>query len=316
MGIAIAIRSAGFFLRRRDLLARGFNDHAIRAALAAHLIFRVRHGWYSVPDAPEPAIRAVRVGGRLTSVSALESYGLPVPRSAVLHVAVAPTSCRLRSYADRRVRLSGGEPVRVHWHDGRSSGTVWRVPIDDALVAAIATLPRDVAVACASAVMRRKRWGWSRLDAVFARVPERCRGWRRLVSRLDDSHGETYFRLWTADRGIPCEQQVQVSGVGRLDFRMGPRTWVEVDGAQHDPDWVGEHPSSWEGDHDRDATMAIDGHLVLRFTYRQLYADWPRVLAAVERAIADGNALEAYRARRPFRPRVLRKRRRSREKAP
>ncbi len=316
MGIATVIRSAGFFLRRRDLLARGYGDRAIRAALAAHQIFRVRHGWYSVPDAPEPAIRAVRVGGRLTSVSALESYGLPVPRSPALHVAVAPTSCRLRSHLDRRTRLAAGDPVRVHWSDLRQGGTVWRVSIDEALAEAIATLPRDPAVACASAVMRRRRWDARRLDAVFARVPARCRGWRALASSLDESHGETYFRLWTADRGIRCEQQVHVEGVGRLDFRLGPRTWVEVDGAQHDPDWVGEHPSSWEGDHDRDTTMAIGGHLVLRFTYRQLYADWPRVLAAVERAIADGDALDALRARRPFRPPALRKRRRIREKAP
>jgi very-short-patch-repair endonuclease len=164
--------------------------------------------------------------------------------------------------------------------------------------------------------MRRRRWTPHRLAAVFERVPARCRAWLGLVSALDDSHGETYFRLWIADRGIACEQQVHVPGVGRLDFRLGPRTWVEVDGAQHDPAWAGEHPSSWEGDHDRDTIMAIEGHLVLRFTYRQLYADWPRVLAAVERAIADGDALEALRARRPFRPPARRKRRRIPQKAP
>lgn len=307
-----SIRRGGLFLRRRDLLALGFTDPQIKSALARRRIFRVRHGWYSVPDAPEPAIRAVRVGGRLTSVSALESYGLRVPRREFVHVAVPGTASRLRRPDDRYQRLASADRVRVHWDDRRvGGGTVWRVSIDDALLAVLVEEPRDIAVACCSAVMHHKKLGPIRLDAIFRRAPARVQCWRGLVSALDESHGETFARLWLMDAGVQLEQQVAVRGVGRLDFKVGPHTYVEIDGGQHDPNWTGEGVSTWANDHDRDTTMAIEGDTVLRYIYRQLYGDWPRVLASIERTIADDLALTALRLRHPFRPRVRRKRRRS-----
>jgi very-short-patch-repair endonuclease len=311
------IRRSEFFLRRKDLLSLGYSDNRITAALASKQIFRVRHGWYSVPDAPEPAIRAVRVGGRLTSVSALESYGLPVPRRPELHVAVPETSSRLLSASDRRRRLPKGDGVRVHWTDrtGRG-GSVWRVSIEDALVAVLVDEPRDIAVACCSAVMRHTRWSEARMDAVFERAPERAQPWRVLVSALDDSHGESFMRLGFLDGDIAFEQQSHVRGAGRLDFKVGPHTYVEVDGAQHDPAWTGETPSSYENDHDRDTTVAIGGGCVLRYTYRQLYRDFPRVLAAIRKTVADDRELTARRLRHPCAPPASRKRRRSDPKLP
>ena len=303
------IRERGYFLRRRDLLAAGFNDGRIQRALREHRIFRVRQGWYSVPSAPDAGVRAVRVGGRLTGVSALEDLGLRVPRHASLHVAVKPTASRLRRATDRHARLLAADGVLVSWTETGIGGTPWRVSVPDALVAVISTEGRDVAVACCSAALRHRKITASALAEVFARASERARRWAGLPSALDDSHGETFVRLWLMDAGIPCEQQPHVAGVGHLDFRLSPHSYVEIDGGQHDPRWTGEGPSSYERDHDRDTSMSIDGARVQRFTYRQLYSDWPRVLAAIERAIADDLALTALRARRPYRP-VKRKRRR------
>lgn len=310
------LRSHGFFLRRRDLLALRYTDGHLRAALACKRIFRVRQGWYSVPDAPDAGVRAVRVGGRLTSLSALESYGLPVPRQPLLHVAVKATASRLRSQVDRRVRLSSVSGVAVHWVDRVRGGSPWRVSVADALLAVLVTEPRDVAIACCAAALQHRLLTPSAVDAIFERAPARVRGWRRLVSALDESHGETFFRLWLADVGRTCEQQVQIRGAGRFDFRLSPHVYVEIDGAQHDPSWTGESGSSWQNDLDRATTMAIRGDRVLHFGYRQLYTDWPRVMAAIERAIADDAALAARRRRHPYRPRTQRKRRRSGAKLP
>jgi very-short-patch-repair endonuclease len=296
------IRRSDWFLRRRDLLLLGYTDAAIRAALADHRIFRVRQGWFSVPDAPEAAVRAVRVGGRLTSISALESYGVPVPRRPGIHIAVKSTAARLRKSVDRRQRLDGEDGVHIHWVDrARLTHSRWRVSIDDALLQVLTDEPRDVAVACASLVMHRQKWTAQRMDAVFSRAPKGARAWRALVSGLDEAHGETFFRLWTGDAGIPSVQQVTVAGVGRIDFQVGPHTFVEIDGGQHDPDWTDTASNSWEADHDRDASMAITGDRVLRFTYRQLYRDFDRVILAVRRSIADDLALAAARRRRPYR---------------
>ena len=304
------IRSRGFFLRRRDLLALGHTDGAIRRALRDRRVFRVRQGWYSVPGASSTGVLAVRVGGRLTSFSALEDLGLRVPRQPNLHVAVRPTASRLRRSTDRRARLLSGDRVTVHWTSTGTGGTPWRVSVAEALGAILATESRDVAIACCSAALRHKKISRIALAAVFENAPMHARRWAALPSAKDDSHGETFFRLWTLDVGLVCEQQAYVHGVGHLDFRVSPNGYVEIDGGQHDPSWTGDSPSSWEGDHDRDTTVTIDGGRTLRVTYRQLYSDWPRVLAAVERMIADDLALIAYRRRHPFRP-VKRKRRRN-----
>jgi len=311
MHLDAVIRQRGFFLRRRDLLATGFTDTHIRAALAARRIFRVRHGWYSVPDAPEPGVRAVRVGGRLAGLSALETFGIPVPRRNRLEVAVRPTASRLRTPDDRRARLSGSGRTVVHWTDHRSAGLSWRVSVADALVSVLVTETRDVAVATLSAALHHQLVTRAQLDGVFARAPARVASWRSLVSALDEAHGETFYRLWTADVSMPCEQQVYIPGVGRFDFRVSAHTYVEIDGAQHDPDWTGDSASSWHNDLERATAMAIRGDRVLHFGYRQLYGDWAAVLAAVTRAIADDEALTARRRRHPYRPRAPQKRRRS-----
>ena len=295
------IRRRGFFLRRRDLLSRGYSDQQIATALGRHDIFRVRQGWYSVPDAPEEAVLAVRVGGRLTGISALQSYGLRVPRRDRLHIAVPIDACRLRRPQDRRRPLEADDRVRVHWVERPAPrASNWRVPIADALLVVLLEESRDIAVACCSAVMRYKFWTDAEMDAVFAAAPARVRRWRSLVCRLDDSHGETFVRLWLGDVGIPYESQPFIQGVGWLDGRVAPHTYVEVDGGQHDPLWTGDSPSSFEHDHQRDTAMAERGDRVLRCTYLQLYRQWASVLAAIRRAISDDLALSAYRQRHPL----------------
>ena len=280
-----------------------------------------------MPGAPDDAVRAVRVGGRLTGVSALESYGLRVPRREHMHVAVPNNARRLRAPLDRRRVLVATDRVRVHWIDSRreSHTSPWRVSIDDALLAVLIEEQRDVAVACASAVMRYQRWSRARLHAVFVRAPQRVQCWLALVSPLDDSHGETFARLWFHDAGIWFEQQPRVEAVGRLDFRVSPNVYVEIDGGQHDPSWTGEGGSTYENDHDRDAALAARHGHALRWTYRQLYTRWPQCVAALEAAVADDLELTARRLQHPTPPRALatlrrqyasRKRRSSRANAP
>lgn len=298
------IRRHGFFLRRRDLLAMGYTDAHLKQALVRKRIFRVRQGWYSVPDAPGEGIRAVRVGGRLTALSALLSYGMKVPHPSGLQVAVRPTASRLRSPDDRHLRLTRVAGVTVFWTD-QQSRSPWRTTVADALVAVLATAGRDVAVAACSAALQAQALRAWELDLVFDRAPARVRLWRALVSSLDESYGETYARLWFGDAGIRCEQQHKIDGVGWLDFRLRRNLYVEIDGGQH------AEPGQWEKDHVRDLAVAALGGRTIRLSYPQLLGQWPQVLAAIERAIADADALEARRRRHPYRARPKRKRRRS-----
>ncbi|WP_165070493.1 PDDEXK family nuclease [Marisediminicola senii] len=291
--IADTIARHDYFLRRRDLLALGFRDGHIRGELARRAIFRVRQGWYSIPSAPDAAVRAVRVGGRLTGTSALESYGIPVPHRPRLQVTVAATACRLRNPLDRHRRLSRSHDVGVQWTGQGGSiryESPWRVTVTEALAAVLRSEGRDVAVACADLALRFDMVTPADVATLFADAPRRTGRWHRLVDGRSDSHGETFVRLWLGDAGIRFEPQPRLAGVGRLDGRVSRYTYLEIDGSQHDAPTEGPvdaASSQFERDRHRDTVAAIDGKRVLRFTYRQLYTSWHMCLAAVRRAVAD-----------------------------
>jgi hypothetical protein len=113
----------GGVVSRRQLRAWGVDDGAIDvAAWYGWAVIRVRKGWYARADEPPQVLRAWRMGGRLTCVSALE-YHSGVAAGRVLHVEVANGSCQLRDPDDRKKRLGPDAPVVVHWtrHPGPGS---------------------------------------------------------------------------------------------------------------------------------------------------------------------------------------------------
>jgi very-short-patch-repair endonuclease len=74
---------------------------------------------------------------------------------------------------------------------------------------------------------------------------------------------------------------VSIPGVGRVDFLLGSRLVIEVDGTTfHD------RGSQFENDRRRDAELSARGYRVLRFSYRQILYDWPLVEAAIWAALA------------------------------
>ena len=70
----------------QDLLAAGFTRYQVAAMMRQGQLLRPRIGWYVAPWHDAAVVRAVRVGGRLTCVSAAASYGLPVPLDRRVHV--------------------------------------------------------------------------------------------------------------------------------------------------------------------------------------------------------------------------------------
>ncbi|HEY4225690.1 MAG TPA: hypothetical protein VGM70_07740 [Pseudolysinimonas sp.] len=77
-------------------------------------VIRVRKGWYARSDERPDVLRAWRVGGRLTCVSAA-AFHAGVPAGPVLHVEVPAGAVRLRDpdHADRRLQPDAA--VVVHW---------------------------------------------------------------------------------------------------------------------------------------------------------------------------------------------------------
>lgn len=290
------LRRRGPVARRKDLLAAGFVDAEIRAAMRARRIVRVRHGWYAPADTPQPVLTAVRVGGMVTGVEALRLRGIFLPRPDRVDIAVPANAAALRSPTSPRRRLSPRDPVKVHWITrprNHLSSSVWLASEDDALDLILRTATRELAVAACDGLVRYRGWGRARVDAAFARAPHRTQAWRRLIDGRSDSWGETALRLRLQDAGLPFEPQAEIPKVGRFDGRISPHVFVEIDGAQHDEGWTGDTESSFERDHAKDLGLALIGARSIRITYEMFANRWDDCLEAIRVAVA----LDVGRAR-------------------
>ena len=123
---------------RRELLVNGVDAGWIDvAAWYQRHVIRVRKGWYARTTERRDVLRAWRVGGRLTCVSALAFHeGLePGP---VLHVELPANAARPRNPDDRRRRLGPDAAVVVHWT--RHPGPGDRRAVSSAHAEAVAAL--------------------------------------------------------------------------------------------------------------------------------------------------------------------------------
>lgn len=91
-----------------------------------------------------------------------------------------------------------------------------------------------------------------------------------------DSGLESLLRFRLRPYGISLQSQVDIPGVGRVDFVLGDRVIIEVDGKLNH-----EAPPMRHKDLVRDAIAAGLGFTTLRFDYALVVHDWPSVLAAI-----------------------------------
>jgi hypothetical protein len=133
------IEGFGGLATRWQLRSRGVSaDEIDVAAWYGRWVIRVRKGWYARADENRDVIRACRVGGRLTCVSAIAFHEGSTP-PPVLHVEVPANTPRLRDPDARRRPLTQESPVVVHWTRYPGPGNVRAVTAAHA---------EDVAAAC------------------------------------------------------------------------------------------------------------------------------------------------------------------------
>ncbi|TFD20377.1 hypothetical protein [Cryobacterium sp. TMT2-23] len=295
----------GLFVKRATLRARGWSDGHLRGEVNRGTIVRVRKGWYSVPSAPQSAVEAFRIGGRLAGLSALKSYGIWTPATRKLHVSVPGGARALRRPTDMRARLHvlDGVRCRVTWGDDaweRRGDSVWRTSVHEALVHILNNHDRVTAIVCLDAALhsaREKGPGivFDDLGWIFARAPLRVQSWRSEVDGRAGAGGETEFRLKALAAGIPFVPQPFVRGVGNLDGQIGPSTFVEIDGTEwHD------NPLAFEVDRERDLLVAKENGRTLRFTYALLRKRWGLCVQAMVTALEHDYRHESSTAFPPF----------------
>lgn len=256
-----------------QLLAAGATADELSRAVHAGGLFRPRRGYYALGTAAPAAVTAVRVGGRLSCLSASASYGLWAGRDSRLHVTVPVKASRLRVPGDAVVR---------HWTTRLGGPDVWRVSAADCLRTVVRCAPREDAVAVLDLAISTGLVRLRQLPALFENEP----AWTAtIVSEArpgSESGVESIARQRLSRLGHVVEQQVHVSSVGRVDLRIDGALLVEVDGYAFHSD-----RAAFERDRHRDAELARRGHRVVRFSAAQVLDNWPQVEAAVTRALTS-----------------------------
>lgn len=267
-----------------ELLARGWSAYRLRSAVAAASIVRVRQGWYANAVADDVLVKAVRVGGRATCVTAAVQLGLWTVSDGRLHVSARPHTSRLRTPIDKRKRLSTNPDATavVHWSASSGSSRFLTSILDILRDMAMCQSP-EVTVATADCAIRGGLLTHDEWLGALSSLPPKL---RRLLARVDaraESMLESLMRFRLSMMGIETRLQVYVPKAGRVDLLIGSRLVIELDGWEF-------HKSreAFEEDRRRDAQLVSMGYCVLRFTYRQLRRSWHVVRAAVLACIARG----------------------------
>jgi very-short-patch-repair endonuclease len=284
VSIESSIRRRGGLAATHELHADGFTRADLRLALQHQRVFRVRQGWYAMPGVRPQLVQAVRVGGRLTCLSGIGLHGIWQFPTRVLHVSAPANSCRLREPTNKASRLNASSPVRVHWRDHEAAGNRFLLAPLDCLSDLIRCQQPEVVMTAVDSALHN---GLIRLDqwrGVLSVAPAETRRAMLEPEQRCESGTETLTRIRLLPYRLPVRPQVQIPGVGRVDFLIGERLVIEVDSAEYHTD-----PERFEGDRRRDAILSRLNYRVLRFSYVQVMYRWQEVEDAILAAVLRGD---------------------------
>lgn len=247
-------------------------------------MIRARQGHYVSPSLSAEEIRAVRVGGRLTGLSAARHHGIWTPERPRFQVRTGGHARALRTPDDPHRRLRPGSNL-ARWRVAVPLGTRTVVGVMDCLDDVIRTESPRVAFACTESALHLGLLSLRELERLRRGAPVNARrvlGW---CGRASESGTESLLSFDLRHAGIRFMQQVEIDSVGRVDFLVGTRLVIEVDSVAHH-----SSPETYERDRMRDARLSRLGYRVLRFSYRQLVSDPSLVMDAIVAALARGDA--------------------------
>ena len=147
---------------------------------------------------------------------------------------------------------------------------------ETALVVALQHLDPDDITCIADSLLQRRLMTRERLVAVAKSIGGSAFSAVVRADGLAESGIETRVRLWLESRGIAFRAQAVIVGVGRVDFLIGKRLVIEVDGKAHHTGVERFHR-----DRDRDLELKARGYEVIRLTYAHVVHDWERASARI-----------------------------------
>lgn len=256
---------------RIDMLRRhGVDLGDLRDAVTRQRLMRPVRGIYALPTAPEERLHAVVASGVVGCVSACESWGLPLVDAPSSTHLVVPHGTSYRGTPARLLALD-----RIHRHPDRPVDGGMERPAAAVDQAAWCTSPLQQ-LAILDAAMRLRLVNRSAVEAL-RHGPRRRREW--LAHHSDPSSAslpESFARIGLRMAGLAVRTQVEVPGVGRVDFLLENSLIVEVDGYAHHS---GKVP--FDNDRRRDRAALRLGLATMRFTYWDCTASLDQVVSSV-----------------------------------
>lgn len=281
--IAELVRRLGGMAQKQQLVRRGARDGDLTRAVRSGEVTRVRNGWYSTLPASDPRLRAVRVGGRLTGISAVVAQGGWAFAQPLLHVAVAPNASRLRGQWNRhsRHRVDAPRGVALHWESVELAerGTTMIAGIADVLTRVILDESFEDAIAALDWALHTGAIDRFDFEAMILTLPEHLRRIGEWVDAQCESFPESLARTRSRLAGHSVLSQVHVGDDDeRIDLLIDGCVGLEVDGER----W---HINRFEEDRRKDITMTIENIHAIRPAAVHVFGDWDRVARAIEVAL-------------------------------
>ena len=231
----------------------------------------LRRGWIQVGDRQEPAVEAVRRGGVLSCVSALDYHGVSVPEHHDVHV-------RGNRWAVSNRR---GPFCRRFGRPESEYGAIDDVAT--ALAHSVHCLDDEGIVMVCDSLVYLGMMSFDEIKHLFRSAPGRV---RRLLDKIDGramSGQESMIRFRLLRENVKLDIQVKIAGVGTVDILIGRWLIVELDGFE----FHGDRPH-FTSDRIRITDAQNLGYHLLPFSYDQVVLDKDKTHERIMTAIRNG----------------------------
>ncbi|QDE34314.1 DUF559 domain-containing protein [Microbacterium foliorum] len=260
----------GGLARGTHLQRHGLDRPSLTRAVRAGRIDRIRPGLFASPTLPDPLRRAAAHGGALTCSAALRHHGVWVLADAE----------RVHVWIGGRGRTYDHDGCRCRSHFFRGAVPLGVVDVETALIHLFRCEGEESFFASFESALQRRALTRAARLRIRAALPASARWLFDLAHDDSESGLESILRLRLHLVGVVLAAQVTIDGVGRVDFVLGGRLILEVDGRENHAGHDRRHK-----DLVRDASASAQGYETLRFDYAQVIHAWPSVQAAVMAAL-------------------------------
>lgn len=248
-----------------ELRQREERGRPVGEIIAELRLIRLRRGWFASAIADARVVEAVRAGGVVSCVTALDMFGIWVPpHPRRLHIRACTST--MRSAKPGKFCCAVGGPTR----ENRAVDD-----LETALLHAVKCLDDEGVVAILDSVLNQRLLTEYDLESLFSESKRVL----RLLAKCDgraQSGLETFARLRLKSKRVRVEPQVYLACVGGwVDLLVGNRLILELDGQGHN------NKVQFERDRERDLGATEAGYDVVRLSYSQVVDTWEQSEAAI-----------------------------------